>query len=117
MSQLIYNSHNQLQFDATLSKQISHTILVEIPFYKTWRRFTNIIINLFCFNKPTNIIFIPYSNDSEIQWIKMIKVNSIFNLISIFESLCILLNTELMLPQVTKSLLDLEDLVKGHLKI
>ena len=35
----------------------------------------------------------------------------------VFESLCILLNTELMLPQVTKSLLDLEELVKGDLKI
>ncbi len=79
MSQLIYNSHNQLQLDVTWSKQISHTILVEIPFYQTLQKFTNIIINLFCFTKPTNIIFIPYSNDSEIQWIKMIIVNSIFN--------------------------------------
>ena len=35
----------------------------------------------------------------------------------VFESLCILLNTELMLPQVNKSLLDLEELVKGDLKI
>ena len=46
----------------------------------------------------------------------MIKVNRFSTLISIFESLCILLNTELMLPQVTKSLLDLEDLIKGDLK-
>ena len=33
------------------------------------------------------------------------------------ESLCILLNTELMLPQVIKSLLDLEELVKGDVEI
>ena len=46
----------------------------------------------------------------------MVKSSNMEEINLVFESLCILLNTELMLPQVAESLLDLEELVKGDLK-
>ncbi|KAI6651821.1 hypothetical protein LOD99_4700 [Oopsacas minuta] len=44
----------------------------------------------------------------------MVKSSNIEEISLVFESLCILLTTELRLPQVIKSLVDLEKLVKGN---
>ena len=47
----------------------------------------------------------------------MVKSSNIEEIILVFESLCTLLTTELMSPQVTKSLIDLEGLVKGDVEM
>ena len=47
----------------------------------------------------------------------MVKSNNIEEISLVFESLCILLNTELMLHEVIKSLVDLEKFVKGNFEI
>ena len=47
----------------------------------------------------------------------IVKSNNIEEIILVFEFLCTLLTTKLMLPQVTKSLIDLEGLVKGGVEM
>ena len=47
----------------------------------------------------------------------MVKSNNIEEISLVFESLCIVLTNELMLPEVIKSLVDLEKLVKGNFEI